>query len=221
MPVGGGIHGGPTHSQSPETLFAHVVGLKVVMPSNPQDAKGMLLAAIEDPDPVIFLEPKRLYNGPFDGDHEKPLTSWKNHPLGEVQDGHYITELGKAAIRREGKDITVLTYGTMVHVVEAAVIQSGIDAEIVDLRTLMPFDLEAIENSVKKTGRCVIVHEATRTVGFGAELSAHVQEQVFYYLHAPIARVTGWDVPYPHALEWKYFITPERIIRAMTSTLEA
>lgn len=220
MPVGGGIFGGPTHSQSPEALFAHVVGLKVVIPSTPSDAKGLLLAAIEDPDPVIFLEPKRLYNGPFDGEHDKPLVSWTKHPLGEVQDGHYTTNLGKAEIKRTGADVTVLAYGTMVHVAMAAVEQCEVDAEIIDLRTIMPLDLETIEESVAKTGRCVIVHEATRTCGFGAELSAHIQERCFYSLHAPITRVAGWDVPYPHALEWDYFISPQRVIKAIQSVLE-
>src|SRR4029450_1263590 len=138
MPTGGGIFGGQTHSQSPEALFTHVCGLKVVVPSNPYDAKGLLIAAIEDPDPVIFLEPKRLYNGPFDGHHERPVTPWARHPQGEVPDGHYTVPLGKAAIRREGSAVTVLAYGTMVYVAEAAAQETGIDAEIIDLRTLLP-----------------------------------------------------------------------------------
>jgi len=120
MPTGGGIFGGQTHSQSPEALFTHVAGLKTVVPSSPYDAKGLLIAAIEDNDPVIFLEPKRLYNGPFDGHHERPVTPWSRHPQGEVPDGHYTVPLGRAAIRREGKDVTVLAYGTMVYVAEAA-----------------------------------------------------------------------------------------------------
>ena len=205
MPTGGGIFGGQTHSQSPEALFTHVSGLKTVVPSNPYDAKGLLIAAIECDDPVIFLEPKRLYNGPFDGHHDRPVTPWKNHPLGEVPADHYTVALGKAAVRREGSDVTILAYGTMVYVAEAAAAETGIDAEIIDLRTLLPLDLETIRASVKKTGRCVIVHEATRTSGFGAELSATVQEACFYHLEAPIIRVTGWDTPYPHAQEWDYF----------------
>jgi 2-oxoisovalerate dehydrogenase E1 component beta subunit len=221
MPTGGGIFGGQTHSQSPEALFTHVSGLKVVVPSNPHDAKGLLIAAIEDPDPVIFLEPKRLYNGPFDGRPDRPLTSWSKHPLGEAPDGHYLTPLGKAAIRREGKAVTVLAYGTMVYVAEAAADETGVDAEILDLRTLLPLDLEAIVASVKKTGRCVIVHEATLTSGFGAELAALVQETCFYHLEAPVARVTGWDTPYPHAQEWDYFPGPARLGRALLETLEA
>ncbi len=128
MPTGGGIFGGQTHSQSPEALFTHVSGLKVVVPSNPHDAKGLLIASIEDPDPVIFLEPKRLYNGPFDGHHERPVTPWSKHPLGEVPDGHFAVPLGKASIRREGSALTILAYGTMVYVAEAAVEETGIDA---------------------------------------------------------------------------------------------
>jgi len=221
MPTGGGIFGGQTHSQSPEGLFTHVSGLKVVVPSNPRDAKGLLIAAIEDPDPVIFLEPKRLYNGPFDGHHERPVTPWSKHELSEVADGHYAIELGKAAIRRAGSALTVLAYGTMVHVAEAAATETGIDAEIIDLRTLLPLDLDAIVTSVKKTGRCVVVHEATMTSGFGAELVTLVQEHCFHHLEAPIMRVTGWDTPYPHAQEWDYFPGPARVGRAFTETMEA
>ncbi len=221
MPTGGGIFGGQTHSQSPEALFTHVSGLKVVVPSNPLDAKGLLIASIEDPDPVVFLEPKRLYNGPFDGHHDRPITPWSKHPLGETPEGHYVTPLGKAAIRREGRAVTILAYGTMVHVAEAAAAEAGVDAEIIDLRTLLPLDLEAIVASVKKTGRCVIVHEATLTSGFGAELAALVQDSCFFQLEAPVARVTGWDTPYPHAQEWDYFPGPARLARALLETLEA
>jgi 2-oxoisovalerate dehydrogenase E1 component beta subunit len=221
MPTGGGIFGGQTHSQSPEALFTHVSGLKVVVPSNPHDAKGLLISAIEDPDPVIFLEPKRLYNGPFDGHHERPVTPWSKHELGEVADGHYTVPLGKAAIRRQGSSLTVLAYGTMVYVAEAAVEETGIDAEIIDLRTLLPLDLDTIVASVKKTGRCVVVHEATLTSGFGAELASLVQENCFYNLEAPVARVAGWDTPYPHAQEWDYFPGPSRVGRALISTMEA
>src|SRR5918995_3048445 len=211
MPTGGGIFGGQTHSQSPEALFTHVSGLKTVVPCNPSDAKGLLIASIEDPDPVIFLEPKRLYNGPFDGHHERPVTPWSKHPLGEVPDGHFTLPLGQAAIRREGRAVTVLAYGTMVYVAQAAAEETGIDAEVIDLRTLLPLDLDAIIGSVRKTGRCVVVHEATLTSGFGAELAALVQQHCFYELEAPIARVTGWDTPYPHAQEWDYFPGPARV----------
>jgi 2-oxoisovalerate dehydrogenase E1 component beta subunit len=221
MPTGGGIFGGQTHSQSPEALFTHVCGLKVVVPSNPHDAKGLLIAAIEDPDPVIFLEPKRLYNGPFDGHHDRPVVPWSAHALGEVPEGHYTVPLGTASIRRAGNDVTVLAYGTMVYVAEAATSEQGIDAEIIDLRTLLPLDTDTIAASVKKTRRCVIVHEATRTSGFGAELSAIVQEACFYHLEAPIERVTGWDTPYPHAQEWDYFPGPERVGRALKRVMEA
>ncbi len=221
MPTGGGIFGGQTHSQSPEALFTHVAGLKTVVPSNPADAKGLLIAAIEDPDPVIFLEPKRLYNGPFDGHHEKPVTPWKNHDLGEVADGHYTVPLGKAAIRRQGSALTVLAYGTMVYVAQAAAEETGIDAEVIDLRTLVPLDLDTIVESVSKTGRCVIVHEATRTSGYGAELTALVQRHCFYHLETPVHRVTGWDTPYPHAQEWAYFPGPERLGRAYREVMEA
>lgn len=221
MPTGGGIFGGETHSQSPEALFTHVSGLKTVLPSNPYDAKGLLIAAIEDPDPVVFMEPKRLYHGPFDGHHDRETVSWANHPMGEVPAGHYTIPLGQAAIRREGADVTVLTYGTMTHVVLAAVAEQAIDAEVIDLRSLLPLDLEAIETSVRKTGRCVVVHEATLTSGFGAELAARVQDTCFYHLEAPVRRVAGWDVPYPHAQEWFYFPGPERVGRALKETVEA
>ena len=221
MPTGGGIFGGQTHSQSPEALFTHVSGLKVVVPSNPHDAKGLLIAAIEDPDPVIFLEPKRLYNGPFDGHHDRPVTAWSKHPLGQAPEGHFTVPLGKAQIRREGSAVTVLAYGTMVYVAEAAAADTGVDAEIIDLRTLLPLDLDTIVASVKKTGRCVVVHEATLTSGFGAELAALVQEHCFYHLEAPVARVAGWDTPYPHAQEWDYFPGPQRVGEALRETMEA
>ncbi len=219
LPTGGGIFGGQTHSQSPEALFTHVSGLKTVIPSNPHDAKGLLIAAIEDDDPVIFLEPKRLYNGPFDGHHERPIVPWSAHPLGEVPEGHYTTALGAARVHRPGDELTVLTYGTMVHVAETAAAETGIDAEIIDLRSLLPLDLDTVVESVRKTGRCVVAHEATLTSGFGAELCALVQEHALWSLEAPIARVTGWDTPYPHAHEWNYFPGPARLGGAMLETL--
>jgi 2-oxoisovalerate dehydrogenase E1 component beta subunit len=220
-PYGGGIFGGQTHSQSVEALFTHVAGLKVVIPSNPYDAKGLLIASVEEDDPVIFLEPKRIYNGPFDGHHDRPVSPWSKHPASDVPEGHYRVPLGKAAIAREGSDVTVLAYGTMVHVVLAAAEEAGVDAEVIDLRTLWPVDIEAITDSVRKTGRCVVVHEATRTSGFGAELSALVQERCFYHLEAPILRVAGWDTPYPHAFEWEYFPGPARVVAALKRTMEA
>jgi 2-oxoisovalerate dehydrogenase E1 component beta subunit len=220
VPCGGGIFGGQTHSQSPESLFTHVCGLKTVIPSNPYDAKGLLISAIEDDDPVIFFEPKRLYNGPFDGHHDRPSGTWANHALGDVPADYYKIPLGKANILREGKDVTILSYGTMVHVAMCATEETGIDAEVIDLRTLLPLDIDTIVGSVNKTGRCVIVHEATRTSGFGAELSALVQEHCFYHLEAPIERVTGWDTPYPYSLEWHYFPGPDRVGAALKRVME-
>ncbi len=219
-PYGGGIFGGQTHSQSPESLFTHIAGIKTVIPSNPYDAKGLLISAIEDNDPVVFFEPKRIYNGPFDGHHDRPVKPWAGHELAEVPEGHYAIPLGKARTMREGNDVTVLCYGTMVWVSLAAAEDTGIDAEVIDLRSLVPLDIEAIEASVKKTGRCVIVHEAPRTSGYGAELSALVQERCFYQLEAPIQRVTGWDTPYPHAFEWEYFPGPKRVGDALKRVME-
>jgi 2-oxoisovalerate dehydrogenase E1 component subunit beta len=220
-PCGGGIRGGQTHSQSPEALFAHVCGIKVVMPSNPYDAKGLLIAAIEDDDPVLFLEPKRLYNGPFDGDPNKPAVPWSTHAKGEVPDGHYHVPLGKAEIVRSGSAVTIIAYGTMVHVAEAAARGLGLDAEIIDVRSIVPLDVETLVNSVNKTGRCVIAHEATRFSGFGAELTATIQERCFWQLEAPIQRVCGYDTPYPHAFEWQYFPGPQRVQNALTTVMEA
>jgi 2-oxoisovalerate dehydrogenase E1 component beta subunit len=213
-PFGGGIFGGQTHSQSPESMFTHVCGIKTVIPATPYDAKGLLIAAIEDNDPVVFFEPKRIYNGPFTGYYDRPVEPWSKHEGSAVPEGYYRIDLGKAAVVREGAAVTVLTYGTMVHVVKAVVAEHGIDAEIIDLRTLLPLDIQTIEASVKKTGRCMVVHEATRTSGFGAELAAQVQERCFYHLEAPVERVTGFDTPYPHSLEWAYFPGPVRLARA-------
>ena len=150
MPCGGGIFGAQTHSQSPEALFTHVAGLKTVIPSNPHDAKGLLIAAIEDDDPVIFLEPKRLYNGPFNGHHDRPIVPWSTHKLGETPDGHYTVAIGQAAIRRVGSAVTVIAYGTMVHVAETAADEKGVDAEIIDLRSLVPLDIDTIVASVPR-----------------------------------------------------------------------
>jgi 2-oxoisovalerate dehydrogenase E1 component beta subunit len=220
-PYGGGIFGGQTHSQSPEAIFAHITGLKTVIPSNPYDAKGLLIAAIEDDDPVIFLEPKRLYNGPFDGRHDRALKTWAGDLTAEVREGHYVVPLGKAAVVRGGSDVTVLAYGTMVHVASSAILESGTDAELIDLRSIVPLDIDTIVASVRKTGRCVILHEASRFGGFGGELSALVQERCFHYLKSPIERVAGWDTPYPHAFEWDYFPGPARLIKALERCMEA
>ena len=219
VPSGGGIRGGQTHSQSPEALFAHVCGIKVVMPSNPYDAKGLLTAAIEDDDPVIFFEPKRLYNGPFDADPDKPAVAWTAHPKGEVPTGHYTVPMGKAEIVRAGSAVTIITYGTLVHVVQAVVEATGIDAEIIDVRSIVPLDVETLANSVNKTGRCVVAHEATEFAGFGAELVATVQRECFWQLEAPIERVAGWDTPYPHAFEWEYFPGRKRIAAALEQVM--
>lgn len=218
-PFGGGIFGGQTHSQSPESLFTHVSGLKTVIPSTPYDAKGLLISAIQDNDPVIFFEPKRIYNGPFNGYYDKPVQPWKKHDASIVPEGHYEIPLGKARTVTEGDALTVLAYGTMVHVVESVCREKGVDAHVLDLRTLVPLDIEAIEASVERTGRCLIVHEATRTSGFGAELSALVTERCFYHLEAPVERVTGFDTPYPHSLEWAYFPGPIRIGEAIDKIL--
>ena len=220
MPTGGGIFGAQTHSQSPEALFTHVAGLKTVVPSNPRDAKGLLLAAIADPDPVIFLEPKRLYNGPFDGHFDRPSVPWSKHELGEVEPGYYEVPLGKANRLREGSQLTLVTYGTMVHVALAATEESGVDVEVIDLRTLLPLDLDCIVKSVEKTGRCIVLHEATLTSGYGAEIAALLQETCFYSLEAPVLRVAGWDTPYPHAQEWDYFPGPDRVVRAINKIME-
>ncbi|MCB2015716.1 MAG: alpha-ketoacid dehydrogenase subunit beta [Sphingobium sp.] len=221
-PYGGGIFGGQTHSQSPEALFAHVTGLKTVIPSNPYDAKGLLLASIECDDPVIFLEPKRLYNGPFDGHPDQKLSTWANSgdPKAEVPEGHYTVPLGKAEVVRPGSDVTVLAYGTMVYVAKAGIEEAGVDAELIDLRSIVPLDIDTIEQSVAKTGRCVILHEASRYAGIGGELSALVQERCFWALKSPIERVTGWDTPYPHAFEWDYFPGPKRLAQALKRTME-
>jgi 2-oxoisovalerate dehydrogenase E1 component subunit beta len=219
-PYGGGIFGGQTHSSSPEAIFAHISGLKTVIPSTPYDAKGLLISAIEDDDPVIFLEPKRLYNGPFDGYHDRPVRPWAQDPASEVPEDYFKVPLGKASVPRSGSMVTVLAYGTMVHVALAAVAESNIDAEVIDLRSIVPLDIETIVKSVRKTRRCVILHEASRFGGFGGELSSLVQERCFYHLEAPIERVAGWDTPYPHAFEWDYFPGPARLIAAMQRTLE-
>jgi 2-oxoisovalerate dehydrogenase E1 component beta subunit len=219
-PCGGGIRGGQTHSQSPEGIFTHVSGIKVVMPSNPYDAKGLLITSIEDDDPVIFFEPKRLYNGPFDGDPGKPAIPWSSHPKGQVDEGYYKVPLGKADLVRAGAEVTIITYGTMVFVAAAAAAAMNLDAEIIDLRSLVPLDVDTLCSSVRKTGRCVVAHEATRFSGFGAEILSIVQEECFWDLEAPIQRVTGWDTPYPHAFEWEYFPGQARVAMALKAVME-
>jgi pyruvate dehydrogenase E1 component beta subunit len=204
-PIGGGIRGGHYHSQSPESLFIHVAGLKVVCPSNPQDAKGLLIASIRDPDPVIFFEPKRIYRA----------------AKGEVPAGDHTVEIGKAAIAREGSHVTVIAWGAMLYEALAAadeVATQGIECEVLDLRTLWPVDIDAIVASVKKTGRVVVVHEAPKTCGFGAELIALINEKAFLHLEAPPVRVTGFDTPFPYTLEMEYLPLAHRIVPAIVAT---
>jgi len=206
-PVGGGIRGGHYHSQSPETLFIHTAGLKVVAPSNPYDAKGLLLAAMRQNDPVIFMEPKRIYRA----------------SKGEVPEGDFEIPLGQAKVTTEGTQVTLLAWSGMVSIAEEAArkaAEANISVEVVDLRTLLPFDIETILASVKKTGRCVIVHEAPRTCGFGAELIASIQERAIEYLESPILRVTGLDTPFPYSLEHEYMPNAERVLIAIRKTLE-
>ena len=206
-PYGGGIRGGHYHSQSPEALFVHTPGLKVVVPSTPEDAKGLLLSCMRQNDPVLFMEPKRMYRA----------------ARGDVPEGDYTVPLGKAKVAREGEQVTVIAYGAMTHTaLEAAAEASkqGIDLEVLDLRTLLPFDIDTILASVRKTGRVVIAHEAPRTCGYGAELIASIQERVMEYLEAPILRVTGFDTPFPYTLEHEYMPNAERIIDAARKTLE-
>jgi pyruvate dehydrogenase E1 component beta subunit len=204
-PVGGGIRGGHYHSQSPEAQFIHVAGLKVVCPSNPADAKGLLLSAIRDPDPVMFFEPKRVYRA----------------AKGEVPEGDYMVPLGKASVVKEGKDVTVVTWGAMLYEsLDAAskAGEQGVDVEIVDLRTLWPLDIETVIASVKKTGRLVVVHEAPKSCGFGAEIVALVNEKAFLHLEAPPMRVTGFDTPFPYTLENEYLPLSNRILPALLET---
>ena len=201
-PFGGGIRGGLYHSQSPEAYFAHTAGLQVVIPSTPSDAKGLLLSALAGDDPVIFLEPKRLY---------RTLKE-------DVAEGAYLTPIGSARIARAGEHVTVLTYGAMVQTsLEAALLaaERGWDVEVVDLRTLVPLDSEAVLASVRKTGRAVIVHEAPRTCGYGAELSALIAERALTSLLAPVLRVTGYDTPFPYTLEHSYLPDAKRVFASL------
>ncbi len=201
-PVGGGIRGGLYHSQSPESLFIHVAGLKVVCPATPEDAKGLLIAAIRDPDPVLFFEPKRVYRA----------------AKGEVPEGDFTVPLGRARIAREGNDVSVIAWGAMLYECLAAAetaAAEGVECEVLDLRTLWPVDIDAIVESVKKTGRVVIVHEAPKSCGFGAELVALINEKAFVHLEAPPARVTGYDTPFPYTLEMEYLPLAHRILPAM------
>ncbi|MGE5189591.1 MAG: alpha-ketoacid dehydrogenase subunit beta [Gemmatimonadota bacterium] len=205
-PSGGGIKGGLYHSQSPEAYFIHTAGLKVVMPSTPADAKGLLASAMRDPDPVVFLEPKALYRT----------------AKGEVPEGEHLVPLGSARVAREGHDVTLLAYGAMVPVADEAAARAaeeGIGVAVIDLRTLWPLDVETVIQAVERTGRAVVLHEAPRTCGFGAELAALIQEKAFLHLKAPVARVTGFDTPFPYALERMYIPDPDRTLAAIRTVV--
>jgi pyruvate dehydrogenase E1 component subunit beta len=204
-PYGGGIRGGHYHSQSPETYFTHTAGLKVVIPSGPYDAKGLLISSIRDEDPVIFFEPKRVYREARE----------------EVPADEYTVPLGVAKVVREGRQVTVLAYGAMLHTCIKAVekvAEQGIDCELIDLRTLVPLDTDTIIESVKKTGRVVIVHEAPKTSGFAGELIALINEKAFLHLEAPPRRVCGYDTPFPYTLEHEYLPDVGRIEEALLET---
>jgi pyruvate dehydrogenase E1 component beta subunit len=190
-PVGGGIRGGHYHSQSPESLFIHTAGLKVVCPSNPYDAKGLLLSSIRDGDPILFFEPKRVYRA----------------AKMDVPEDDFIVPIGKAKVVRPGEHVTVIAWGAMLY-----------EAEVIDLRTLWPVDIDTIVESVQRTGRVVVVHEAPKTCGFGAELVSLVCEKAFLHLEAPPVRVTGWDTPFPYTLENEYLPLAHRIVPALIET---
>ncbi len=204
-PVGGGIKGGAYHSQSPESLFIHTAGLKVVCPSNPYDAKGLLAAAIRDEDPVLFFEPKRVYRA----------------VKMDVPDEAFTIPLGEAKVVREGEHVTVVAWGAMLYEAIAAaekVAEEGVSVEIVDPRTLWPLDIDTIARSVEKTGRIVVVHEAPKACGFGAEILQLVCEKSFLHLQAPPARVTGFDTPFPYTLENDYLPLAHRIVPTLLAT---
>ncbi len=207
FPFSGGIHAPEHHSESPETIFVHTPGIKVVIPSSPYDAKGLLIASIRDPDPVVFMEPKKIYRLIKE----------------EVPEDDYIVPIGKAKIIAEGNDVTLISWGAMVRqCIEAAnqLAQKGIGVEVIDLRTLSPLDKDSVVNSVKKTGRCVIVHEAPKTCGFGAEIVALINENALLNLEAPILRVTGFDTPMPlYKLEEYYLPNTARIVTAINKVM--
>lgn len=206
-PVGGGIRGGHYHSQSPESQFIHVPGLKVVCPSNPYDAKGLLLSSIRDADPVLFFEPKRIYRA----------------AKGDVPEGEYTVPIGKAQVVKPGKHVTVIAWGAMLYeALDAAqqAAEKGIDCEVLDLRTLWPLDIDTIIESVKKTGRVVVVHEAPKTCGLGGEIISLINEKAFLNLEAPPVRVTGFDTPFPYTLEMEYLPLAHRIFPAIVQTAQ-
>jgi 2-oxoisovalerate dehydrogenase E1 component beta subunit len=205
-PYGGGVRGGSYHSQSPEAYYVATPGIKVVVPSNPYDAKGLLIASIRDNDPVLFMEPKKIYRA----------------VKSELPEGPYEVPLGKASIAREGKHVTVIAYGAMVPVAleaAAAMEKDGVEVEVIDLRTLQPYDTEAILASVGKTGHVVLLQEAPRIGGYMGEISAFLAENAIEHLEGPIVRVTGWDTPFPYALEKAYMPSAERVVRGIKKTL--
>ncbi len=207
VPYGGGIHAPEHHSDSPEAILAHIPGVKVVIPSTPYEAKGLLLSSIRDPDPVIFMEPKRIYRAIRE----------------EVPEGDYAIPLGKARLAQEGKDVTVVAWGAMVReVLNAAEQLKGdkIDVEMIDLRTISPLDMETILTSIKKTGRGVIVHEAPKTCGLAAEIIALINEKALLSLQAPVERVTGFDIPVPLMKSEHYYLpNPKRIVMAVKKVM--
>ena len=209
IPYGGGIGAAEHHSESAEVIYAHTPGLKVVVPASPYDAKGLLLAAIEDPDPVIFLEPIRLYRAIKE----------------EVPEERYTVPIGEARIAREGGDVTLVAYGSMLREARLAadlLEEDGVDAEVLDLRSLVPLDVEALVSSVEKTGRAVVVQEAPRTGGLAGELIALIQQRALYSLQAPVARVTGWDTVFPlKRSEHHYLPSPGRISAAVRRVMKA
>jgi pyruvate/2-oxoglutarate/acetoin dehydrogenase E1 component len=200
MPYGGGVRAPELHDDSPETYYVHTPGIKVAIPSTPADAKGLLVSAIRDPDPVVIFEPKLVYRT----------------ARGEVPEGEHVVPLGRARVAREGTDVTLIAYGAMVPVSERAADEIDASCEVVDIRSLRPLDEETVLASVAKTGRVVIVHEAPRTVGFGAELAAVIAEKAIYDLQGPVLRVTGYDVPYPYwTIEDAYMPSVERVAAAV------
>jgi pyruvate dehydrogenase E1 component beta subunit len=204
-PYGAGVRALEHHSESLEAAYAHIPGLKLAIPSTPHDAKGLLIAAIRDPDPVLFFEPKHIYR------------SFRE----EVPEGTYTEPLGEAAVREEGEDVTVISWGAMMHQTQEAVDQLDVDCEVIDLRSISPLDRETVLESVKKTGRCVIVHEAPKTGGFAGELVATINDEALMYLEAPIERVTGFDVPVPLLSMEDYYIPhPPRIAAAIEDIVE-
>jgi pyruvate dehydrogenase E1 component beta subunit len=208
VPYGGGIGAAEHHSESTEAIYAHIPGLKVVVPSTPSDARGLLLAAVEDPDPVLFLEPIRLYRAVKE----------------EVPESYYTTDIGPLRVEREGEDITLVSWGAMIKETRAAAVRledSGVSVEVLDLRTLSPIDHDGLVVSAVKTGRVVVIHEAPRTAGLGAEVTAVIQERALYSLLAPVRRVTGWDTIFPlKRSEGHYLPSVDRIVRAAVETLE-